>query len=323
MRSNPPKIALPKTPAVAMPNRLPRYAGTWPLLLVAALLTAANVHAGDSDLVDIKDTVKRSYKVRPGGTLELDIDQGRVEVLPGSAREVLIEVERKVTTDSRARAERIFERHELEIEERDGGVYVGSRFDREDTFWNRIRSSDRLTVRVRARIPEDYDIEFRTGAGNVELGSFSGDVSGVTGAGNIEIGAVSGSVEVVSGSGNIDIESAGEEVEVYAGAGNVVIRSTQGEATVKAGAGNIEVYITDQPDGASHLRTGAGNVMVYVAGGVGVDVDAECAVGSASTDYPLKVEGKWTRKSFAGSINGGGPNLRLYAAVGNVALRKQ
>ncbi len=306
----------------AMPNRLPQYVRTWSLL-AAALLVTANFHAGDADLVDIKDTVKRSYKVRPGGTLELDIDQGRVEILPGPGREVLIEVERKVTTDSREKAERIFERHELQIEERDGGVYVESRFDQEDTFWNRIRSVDRLRVRVRARIPENYNVEFRTGAGNVELGSFSGNISGLTGAGNIEIGEVSGSVEVVSGSGNIAIESAGEKVEAYAGAGNVVIRSTRGEATVKVGAGNIEVYITDQPDGASHLSTGAGSVMVYVAGSVGVDVDAECAAGSASTDYPLGVEGRWTRKTFAGSINGGGPDLRMYAAVGNVALRKQ
>ena len=305
-----------------MPKRCFRYVRTWPLI-VAALLVAASSFPGDLDLIDIKDTVKRSYKVRPGGTLMLDIDQGRVEVLPGAGSEVLIEVERKVTTDSRAKAERMFEQHDLQIEERDGGVYVGSRFDREDTFWNRIRSTERLKVRVRARIPEQYNVEFTTGAGNVALGSFSGDVSGVTGAGNIRIGEVSGSVEVVSGSGNIEIEGAGEELEVHTGAGNVDVRSVRGEATVKAGAGNIEVFITEQPDGDSAFSTGAGNVMVYVAGSVGVDVDAECAVGSASTDYPLEVEGKWTRKSFAGRINGGGPNLRMYAAVGNVALRKR
>ena len=305
-----------------MSNRLSRCAGTLPAL-AAALLIAANVYADTPDLIDIKDTVKRSYKVRPGGVLELDIDRGRVEVLPGSGGEVLIEVERKVTTDSRAKAERIFERHELQIEEREGGVYVGSRFDRDDTFWSRIRSPERLAVRVLAKVPREYGIQFKTGAGNVELGSFSGDVSGVTGAGNIDIGEISGSVDVVSGSGNIVIEGAGEKVEAYAGAGNVSIRSTRGEAKVKAGAGNIEVFITEQPEGASHLSTGAGSVMVYLAGSVGVDVDAECAVGSASTDYPLEVEGKWTRKSFAGSINGGGPGLRMYAAVGNVALRKR
>ena len=306
-----------------MPKRFPRYTGKLPLL-VAALLIAANAYAGDPDLIDIKDTVKRSYKVRPGGTLELDIDRGRVEVLPGPGREVLIEVERKVTTDDRSKAEDIFERHDLEIEERDGGIYVGSRFDNEDTFWNRIRSStDRLVVRVRARVPEDYNIEFKAGAGTIELGSFSGDISGVTGAGNIEIGEVSGSVNVVSGSGNIVIEGVGEELEVHTGAGNVDVRAVRGEATVKAGAGNIEVFITEQPDGDSDFSTGAGNVMVYLAGSVGVDVDAECAVGSARTDYPLKVEGKWTRKSFSGSVNGGGPDLRLYAAVGNVTLRKK
>ena len=305
-----------------MSKRPFRCTGKFPVL-VAAFLIAANAYARGPELIDIKDTVKRSYKVRPGGMLELDIDRGRVEVLPGPGKEVLIEVERKVTTDDRSKAESIFERHDLQIEERDGGIYVGSRFDNKDSFWNRIRSTDRLRVRVRVRIPEDYNIEFKAGAGSVELGSFSGNISGVTGAGNIEIGSVSGSVNVVSGSGNIVIEGAGGKVEVHTGAGNVDVRSVRGEATVKAGAGNVKVFITEQPEGASDFSTGAGNVMVYLAGSIGVDVDAECAVGSASTDYPLKMEGKWTRKSFSGSVNGGGPDLRLYAAVGNVTLRKR
>ena len=297
-------------------------------LLAIVFLTAAaplggGSNAHDRDFFDIKDTVKRSFKVRPGGTLALDIDRGNVKVRPGSAREVLVEVERTVTTDERSRAERVFEKHDLVIEEQDGGVHVKSRYDREEGFWGRIRSTDRLKVRILVVIPEEYDVRFVAGAGNISIGNLSGRIHGRTGAGNIHLGPVRGSVDIASGSGNIVIEGAEGHAEVNTGAGNVDIRSLDGAVSVHTGAGNIEVTIVEQLQEASNLMTGAGNVSVFLSRDVGVEVNAECAVGSARTDYPLTVESKWTRKTFAGSVNGGGPSLRLYAGVGNVELRKR
>lgn len=290
------------------------------VFLLLGLLFAIGVRADDT--VDITDTVKRSYKVRAGGTLFLDIDHGNVEISSHSGNEVRVEVERIATTDDRSNAERIFERHNLSIEERSSNVYIDSQYDKDESFWGRMRSNDQLRVRVRVEIPERYNVEFSTGAGNVGVGNTAGRVHGRTGAGNINVGAVNGPIDVASGSGNIAIEGARGLVEANTGAGNVEIRAVRGEVRVNTGAGNIEVSITEQPDNDSQLSTGAGNVTVYLGTGIGVDVNAECAMGTASTDYPLTVEGKWMKKSFAGSVNGGGPNLRMRAGVGNVVLRR-
>lgn len=289
-------------------------------LMVALLIGTMNVHAGD--VTDIRDTVKKSFKVRPGGTLFLDMDHGNVGVVTHGGSEVLIEVERTVKTDVREEAERIFRRHDLTLEERSGNVYLESRFDDDRSFWNRFRSSNRIHVKVHVTVPERFNIEFTSGAGNVVIGDVAGRIHGRTGAGNIEIGAVDGPVDVSSGSGNVRIEGANGIVEANTGAGNIEVRDVRGEVRANTGAGNIDVYITRQPQEDSRLNTGAGNVTVFLGDNIAVDVDAEASMGSAKTDFPLKVEGKWMSKSFAGSINGGGPNLSMRAGVGNVELRK-
>ena len=298
-----------------------RYAARGTILFLSALmLLALNVRAGD--LADIKDTVKKSYKVRPGGTLFLDIDHGNVEVDAHSGNEVRIEIERTVSSDNREEAKQVLERHALSLEERNNNVYVESRYDRDDGIWRMMGSRNKLKVRVKVQVPREYNVDFQTGAGNVEIGDVAGQIHGVTGAGNIIIGAVEGRVDVSSGSGNVEIEGAIGRVEANTGAGNVRARDIRGEAEINTGAGNIEAYITRQPEDESHFHTGAGNVTVFLGSDVGVTVDAEASVGSASSDYPLRIEGKWMRKSFSGKVNGGGPDLELRAGVGNVALRR-
>lgn len=298
-----------------------RYAARGTILLLSTLtLLAVNVQAGD--LADIKDTVKKSYKVRPGGTLFLDIDHGNVEVDAHSGNEVRIEIERTVSSDDREEAKQVLERHALNLEERNNNVYVESRYDRDDGIWRMMGSGNKLKVRVKVQVPREYNVDFQTGAGNIEIGDVAGQIHGVTGAGNIMIGAVEGRVDVSSGSGNVEIEGAIGRVEANTGAGNVRARDIRGEAEINTGAGNIEAYITRQPEEESHFHTGAGNVTVFLGSGVGVTVDAEASVGSASSDYPLQIEGKWMKKSFSGKVNGGGPQLELRAGVGNVALRR-
>lgn len=301
-------------------------------LLAAFMLAATNVPVEERVVaneplnapqrVDIKDTVKKSFKVRGGGTLYLDIDHGNVEVEPHSDNEVFIEVERTVKSDNRDDAKRIIDRHDLALEERSNDVYIESRYDSERGFWGRMGSRTELKIRVKVHIPRQYNVDFSSGAGNVTVGTVSGRVHGRTGAGNIEIGAVDGPVDVASGSGNIEIMGALGHVEANTGAGNIRAREIRGEVDINTGAGNIEAYITRQPQAESRLHTGAGNVTVFLGSNVGVQVDAEASVGSASCDCPLPIEGKWMSKRFSGNVNGGGPDLHLRAGVGNVALKR-
>lgn len=275
-------------------------------------------------LFDVKDTVKSEpYEVKPGGTLYIDLDRGNIEVETTDRDVVLVELERSVDVEGRDEAKALFERHAYAFEQKGNDVFVRSRYAEEEGLFGRWRSGGDFELRVIVRVPEAYNVDFTSGAGNAEIAGLEGRVEGRTGAGNIKVGAIRGTVEIASGSGNIQVEGGSGFVDVRSGAGNIELRDVRGEVEAKTGAGNIAAYIVRQPEGDSELESGAGNVTVYLAPSVAVDVEAKAALGAASTDFPLEVEGKWMSKSFEGSINGGGPGLTLRSGVGNVVLRRQ
>ena len=297
------------------------------LVLMLAFLagTAPAAFGNDPAHFDVKDTIKSDpYKVEPGGTLYIDLDRGNIEVETTNRNVVTIELERSVEVDDRDEAKRLFEKHEYAFEQKGEDVFIRSRYDDDNGLFGRWRNQgNKFKLRVIVRVPETYDVDFMSGAGNVNIGNLKGEVEGRTGAGNIDIGAIDGDVEVASGSGNIDVAGATRSVEVEVGAGNINLRNLRGEVEAKTGAGNVTAYISQQPEGDSELESGAGNVTVFLGSSIAVNVEAESGMGAASTDFPLEVEGKWMSKSFEGEVNGGGPDLYLRSGVGNVALKRR
>ncbi|MBX2819219.1 MAG: DUF4097 family beta strand repeat protein [Rhodothermaceae bacterium] len=287
------------------------------------LTTSAKGSAG----YDVEDIVTKTFEVRSGGTLYLELDYGNIEIQEGGRNTVEIEMVRKVRVNSESEARKILEEHhEYSFENNRDDVIIESNYRGKDSGrsgrWNRD-GKRKFNINIIVRVPEIYNVDFVTGAGNVEIEDIEGEVNGKTGAGNVDISDMDGAIDIVSGAGNIDIEGVTETVEVNTGAGNISLEDVQGFVRAKTGAGNITAKISEQPDRDSRLETGAGNVTVYLARDVGVYVDAVAAMGSASCDCALRVEGKWMKKSFEGEINGGGPDLFMRAGVGNVTLRKK
>lgn len=292
------------------------------LLILSVLAAPVTYSVLESEpSTDVTDTIKEVINVRDGGTIFIDVDIGNIMVESIRASEVRIELERTVNVASSADARRILERHQYSFDRKGNDVTIQSRLESEGSIWNR-RSRDRIRISVRVQVPENYHVDFSSGAGNVSMGNIGGTVKGKTGAGNINIGAVRGEVTVDTGSGNVEVSGAQGTVRITTGAGNVQLEEARGTVNIKSGAGNITAFMTEQPRATSVLQTGAGNVTVHLASNARARIDASAAMGSASTDFPLTVEGKWMSKSFGGDINGGGPSIRLRAGVGNVSLRR-
>ncbi|HEX7069814.1 MAG TPA: DUF4097 family beta strand repeat-containing protein [Rhodothermales bacterium] len=285
------------------------------MLMAALVLAALPADARECD--GIADVVEERFKVSSGGTLELDLDAGDIDVRRGNAGAVVIRADRCASSREQLRE------HEMTAEKSGNNVEVVSRLgsDRGFSLFGRGRRS--LRVVISAIIPSDYNIDFSTGAGNVVIRDAVGAVSGETGAGKLVLTSVRGPVEISTGSGNVELREILGQVDVQTGAGNVELRDVEGALSVQTGAGNVVAEIVRQPKSRTELQSGAGNVTVILAPSVRVDVEAVASVGSASTDFPLKVEGSWMTKSFEGSINGGGPDILMRSGVGNVALRRR
>lgn len=297
----------------------PLRSALWLLLSVGLLVSTVEARPGE----DARDTIKKTFKVRPGGTLYLDLDHGDVEVRTGTDDVVHIEIERVVEARDHDEAKKILEDHELEFRQRNDEVRVRSRFNDEKwarNFWGR---HVRFKMEVHIIVPEQFNLDFTSGAGNIRIDDLEGEIAGRTGAGNVTLGRVHGHVEISSGAGNVTVAGARGQIEVHSGAGNIEVKDVAGEIRAHTGAGNIIASITNQPGGDSRLESGAGNVTVYLDDDIGVDVNAVASVGSAKCDraFGLKVKGRWMKKSFGGRVNGGGPQLVMRSGVGNVSLR--
>ena len=82
--------------------------------------------------------------------------------------------------------------------------------------------------------------------------------------------------------------------------------------------------MTAQPHSECSLRTSAGGITVTLIPDVTIDVDAETSAGSVSTDFAVAsvIQGKVPKNRLKGSINGGGPLLKLRTAAGSIRLQK-
>ena len=270
-----------------------------------------------------QDTIQKRFSVEEGGTLQIDIDYGTVSVEPSSGTSVHVELFRRVKGVSEKEEQEILEKHEYTIESKGNDVVVESRFDTDSNgLWRKWKNDSRFTLEVTIRVPEIYNVDFKTGAGNIQIADLQGTVRGKTGAGNIILGDIRGDIDISSGAGNIEVDGAQGLIYAESGAGNITLDKVEGKLQVGTGAGNVVATIVRKLSGESELKSGAGNVTVYLEDGVGADVDGQASIGSAKTEYDLKVNGKWMSKSFSGSVNGGGHALSMHSGVGNVILRR-
>ncbi len=313
-----------------------------PLLLAALFLfavpssnaaTASTLGTGvcsaADDWRDITDTVRRSFDVRPGGMLELELDRGNIDVKRGEDTLVRIEVVRRAKVSRNVTAKQVWDLHDLDISERRGDVSIRSSWDSGDSGsgWmprSRNRIWDELNVDVTVFVPRAFNVTFRTAAGNVAVSDIDGEVGGRSGAGNVVFSDIDGMVDIYTGSGNVQVDRIEGDVRINTGAGNVEIERVLGQVTAKTGAGNVSGYFPRATGAPISLTTGAGNVTAVVRSGVGFDVEARTGIGSASTQYGnMDVSDGMMGGRFAGRINGGGPLLALRTGIGNVELKRR
>lgn len=270
------------------------------------------------------DVIKKEFDVEPGGTLFIDLDLGTVEIESTQEDKVLITMERIARAQDRSQArEMLKNNHRYSFEKgRDNSVRVESRVDRGRRM--NLRRQGSIRIRLNVRVPEEFNVEFKSGGGDMTIADIAGHVRGHTGAGNIILEEVSGVAELTSGAGNIDVEGEQlEQVKINTGAGNVTLRGITGSVDANTGAGNMYVEIDDQPMSDSRLRTGAGNLTVVLDEDVSLDFSGKAALGNVTCDFPVEISKSLLSKSFSGSVNGGGVVLEMHAGVGNVMLKRQ
>ena len=187
-------------------------------------------------------------------------------------------------------------------------------------------------------------IDAVTSLGNIDLKAFNGDAVLQTTGGNIGIAEGTGDVKTKTSGGNLEVVRVIGAVNGRTSGGNIILRSCKGGADLKNAGGSIEVE-NDGPvlarnaggsircqlqEGSANqsllldLETTGGGLNVSLVSDIAATVEAKVLGGSVTTEFPVTVDGTGIVKSdqLQGTINGGGPMLKLRSVGGNIILRK-
>lgn len=178
-------------------------------------------------------------------------------------------------------------------------------------------------------VADAAQLRLQTGGGSIDVKQCEGDVRAETAGGSIDVGQVAGGAVLETGGGSIRLASAKGRVMASTGSGTVELYKLMQGARVQNGSGGIMAEFLAGSD--SVLETARGDVVVYLSPQAKFTVRASVEMANGHkivSDFPeLKITtegGTWgPRNSYAeGTLNGGGPTLRVRTNSGNIEFRR-
>ena len=236
-------------------------------------------------------TERRELPVRSGGTLTLDADLGRVDVVTSDTDRLIVEVVRTIDHKYVEDAEEILKHHDLTVERNDSGAMIRSRFgmaktaqvtvegvgfDVQEDVQRAMKSAlnRRLRgVRFRVSVPRQFNIEIKTQGGHIRCGDLDGEVQCFSSGGGIDIAKVTGPVKASSSGGSLRLARADGPAELTTSGGSIHAGDIRGPAIARTSGGSINlghVYgkVSARTSGGSiHIKDAEGAVEAVTSGG--------------------------------------------------------
>ncbi len=164
-----------------------------------------------------------------------------------------------------------------------------------------------------------------TAGGNIRIERAEDGVTVTAQAGLIEVARAGGPVIAQTKEGAIKVRSA-SNVQAQAAAGAIALEAVYGGVRAATRSGSIVAELAGKPLEDSSLTTGAGDITVFIPSNLAVTVQAIASPGGRRiiSDFSeIQTDAAAARAEARGSLNGGGPLLRLTALGGTIYLRRQ
>ena len=260
---------------------------------------------------------------RPGGTLEVRISQGSLEIETHDEPEVRVDLRASGWRGSA-------------IDFALTGDGENARLEGSGPGWVPSILGG-AKIRVRIRVPETYSLDLRTGGGAIQIEDLGGSVSARTSGGSIELEGAVGSVDLRTSGGSIRVEEVEGDVtlrtsggtvdasdvtgriEARTSGGAIRLRDVGGPVLARTSGGPILVRFSGAPEGS--LETSGGSIEAEFPEDEGVDLDARTSGGRVHIEEPLRLSGRMERSRADGEINGGGAELQIRTSGGNIRIR--
>jgi DUF4097 and DUF4098 domain-containing protein YvlB len=261
----------------------------------------------------LADEWNRSFTVKANPSLRIEAHESRVTVVGWDRPEIAI----KVTTNGwhigshvRVEAEQNGSEVTLSVHRPSYGMYFSL-----TPHW----------IHVEVSMPKKGDLNVRTGDGGVMVQSLDGMLRIWTGDGHIEARTLRGDMNLHTGDGGIEADDLDGRLVASSGDGHITVRGRFDSLDLSSGDGSIEAEAASGSRLQSEwtLHTGDGGLTLRVPETIKADLHASTGDGHISVDLPVLVEGELKpSRELRGTLNGGGPLIRLSSGDGSIRLQK-
>jgi hypothetical protein len=306
-------------------------------LILPALLGLA---AASPAQAKIERLVEKTFTVQPGGTLHVETHGGEIRLEPSPDLVVHVTARERIRTDSEADADNLLRKLTLTLEQQGNDVNAIARYE-DLTPGFHFGSWPPVQVDFIVQVPASFAADLRTSGGNIAVGDLAGVIDARTSGGNIALGRIGSDVRAATSGGNVslregratvDLRTSGGSIsvgravgpaELRTSGGSIRIDSAEGTLQAETSGGSVQANLSGAIKGNCDLRTSGGSVHVTVSHTAGFELDAATSGGSVDADglTITMARGGLRRTALAGTVNGGGPELKLHTSGGSIEVR--
>jgi DUF4097 and DUF4098 domain-containing protein YvlB len=172
------------------------------------------------------------------------------------------------------------------------------------------------------RAPARATLDVRTGDGSVSVQPLSGDIRVHTGDGSITATGLKGEISLETADGHVSATGLDGRVRVHSGDGALLVSGRFDRLELTSGDGGIEARVEPGSRVTSEwlVRTGDGRIRLDVPRDLKANLDVHTGDGGITLDMPIQITGRITRSTVMGSMNGGGPAIRIRSGDGSITI---
>lgn len=271
-------------------------------------------------------TERFHFDIAGRSRLEVRLDEGSINVIGTSSKELSIVVTKKARAHSEEGALALLD--ELDVDARQQGDRVqievrlrtGSRPERRgiSVHSSFVRSD------VEVRVPRETDLMLITEDGRIEVENVAGNVETETNDGGLRLREIEGAVRSRTSDGSIvGIDLTGD-VDVSTGDGRIELAGNFGRLTAITSDGSIKVRCTMDCDSPEDwmIRSSDGSITLTLPSDFSAELEASTGDGRIVNELPItkSIESKTRIK---GTMGRGGKLVLLRTSDGRITIRSK
>lgn len=256
--------------------------------------------------------LEKRLPLAAGGTFSLSSEAGGIEVRGGDGTEAVI-----VVTSNRDDFASVYDLR-FETPRPDRVEVVLARKSRGPSSWFEGNHRTQVTV----TLPKSAAAELESSGGGIDVAGLDGKVTAESSGGGVHASRLGGAASLSSSGGSISADDIGGDLEADSSGGGVQVREAHGAVVAESSGGAVSVGFAAGNAKGGSLSSSGGGVAATIDPAVGLEIDASSSGGSVDCDLPLTVRGKIGRDDVHGTLNGGGPLLKLRSSGGGIDIGK-